>query len=64
MKFKSKSNHLLYGKEVLIYVNSCRVGPGNPRYLTVDVVEKIKEAETIIAFGRVGHSIKPLEMTI
>ena len=36
------------------------VGPGNPRYLTVDVVEKIKEAETIIAFGRVGHSIKTI----
>lgn len=36
------------------------VGPGNPRYLTVDVVEKIKEAETIIAFGRVGHSIRTI----
>lgn len=36
------------------------VGPGNPRYLTVDVVEKIKEADTIIAFGRVGHSIKTI----
>ena len=23
------------------------VGPGNPRYLTVDVVEKIKEAEIL-----------------
>ena len=36
------------------------VGPGNPRYLTVDVVEKIKEADTIIAFGRVGHSIRTI----
>lgn len=36
------------------------VGPGNPRYLTVDVVEKIKEAEAVIAFGRVGHSIRTI----
>lgn len=35
-------------------------GPGNPRYLTVDVVEKIKEAEAVIAFGRVGHSIRTI----
>ena len=33
------------------------VGPGNPNYLTVDVVQKIKEAESVIAFGRVGVSI-------
>lgn len=34
------------------------VGPGNPRYLTLDVVERIKEADDVIAFGRVGSSIK------
>jgi cobalt-precorrin-7 (C5)-methyltransferase len=36
------------------------VGPGNPRYLTIDVVERIKSADQIIAFGRVGTSIKSL----
>ena len=36
------------------------VGPGNPKYMTVDVVERIKDAEDIIAFGRVGSSIKSL----
>ena len=34
------------------------VGPGNPKYFTVDVTERIKNAEYIIAFGRVGASIK------
>ena len=36
------------------------VGPGNPRYLTIDLVERIKEAEVIIAFGRVGKSISSI----
>ena len=36
------------------------VGPGNPKYMTVDVAEKIKNAEKILAFGRVGVSIKPI----
>lgn len=34
------------------------IGPGNPRYLTIDVAERIKNADKIIAFGRVGSSIK------
>lgn len=34
------------------------VGPGNPRYMTVDVVESIRDADIVIAFGRVGASIK------
>lgn len=34
------------------------VGPGNPKYLTIDVSERIKNAEKIIAFGRVGKSIE------
>lgn len=36
------------------------VGPGNPRYLTVDVVERIKDADKVIAFGRVGSSIREI----
>lgn len=36
------------------------VGPGNPKYITIDVYERIKEAEHIIAFGRIGNSIKYL----
>lgn len=34
------------------------VGPGNPKYLTVDVADKIKSTEHVIAFGRVGSSIQ------
>ena len=37
------------------------VGPGNIKYMTMDVIEKIKNSNNIIAFGRVGESIKPLE---
>ncbi|MDR7855769.1 precorrin-6y C5,15-methyltransferase (decarboxylating) subunit CbiE [Tissierella sp.] len=33
------------------------VGPGNPRYLTYDVREKIEEAEYILGFGRVANSL-------
>lgn len=36
------------------------IGPGNPKYLTLDVAEKIKSAKEIIAFGRVGASIESL----
>ncbi|HZJ82335.1 MAG TPA: precorrin-6y C5,15-methyltransferase (decarboxylating) subunit CbiE [Clostridia bacterium] len=36
------------------------VGPGNPKYLTVDVKERIQKAEKVIAFGRVGHSISSI----
>lgn len=36
------------------------VGPGNPRYLTVDVAERIRDADKVIAFGRVGSSIKSI----
>lgn len=36
------------------------VGPGNPRYMTMDVVNRIKEAKYVLAFGRVGNSIRPL----
>lgn len=36
------------------------VGPGHPRYLTIDVAERTKNADEIIAFGRVGSSIKDI----
>jgi len=36
------------------------IGPGNTKYLTLDVAERIKKAEVIIAFGRVGGSIKSI----
>lgn len=36
------------------------VGPGNPKYLTLDVAEKIKNSDNIIAFGRVGKSAESL----
>lgn len=32
-------------------------GPGNIKYLTIEVAERIKEADKVIAFGRVGGSI-------
>lgn len=33
------------------------IGPGNPKYLTVDIKEKIKEAKYILGFGRVAKSL-------
>jgi cobalt-precorrin-7 (C5)-methyltransferase len=36
------------------------IGPGNTKYLTVQVLEAIKSAECIVAFGRAGESIKDL----
>lgn len=36
------------------------VGPGNIKYMTMDVVNRIKDAKNILAFGRVGESIKAL----
>lgn len=40
------------------------VGPGNPKYLTRDVEEKIRGAEYILAFGRVGESLKSIRSDI
>lgn len=36
------------------------VGPGNIKYMTMDVIDKIKDSKNILAFGRVGESIKSL----
>ncbi len=39
-------------------------GPGNPKYLTFQVKERIEQAEILIAFGRIGDSIKPIRSDI
>jgi cobalt-precorrin-7 (C5)-methyltransferase len=36
------------------------IGPGNPKYLTLEVLEAIKEAEYILAFPRVAKSLSPI----
>lgn len=40
------------------------VGPGNPKYLTFEVREKIEKAEYILAFGRVANSLKGIREDI
>lgn len=34
------------------------IGPGNPKYLTMEVREAIEKFERVVAFGRVSNSIK------
>lgn len=36
------------------------IGPGNPKYLTMEVLEEIKTAEYILAFGRVAQSLSEI----
>ncbi len=36
------------------------VGPGNPKYLTMDVLERIMTAKTIVSFGRVADTLKDI----
>lgn len=36
------------------------VGPGNPRYLTVGVKEAIENSRCVLAFGRVGETLKDI----
>ena len=36
------------------------VGPGNPRYLTVEVKEAIENSRCVLAFGRVGETLKDI----
>lgn len=33
------------------------IGPGNPKYLTMEVLDEIKAAEYILAFGRVAQTL-------
>lgn len=39
-------------------------GPGNPEYLTKDVEQEIKNAENILAFGRIAESLKDIRQDI
>ena len=36
------------------------VGPGNPKYLTVEVKEAIEKSKNIVAFGRISNSLKDI----
>jgi len=36
------------------------VGPGNPKYLTVEVKEAIEDAKCVLAFGRVSNSLSSI----
>lgn len=40
----------------MIYVAG--VGPGNPKYMTLDVIDAIRDATNVVAFNRVSDSIK------
>lgn len=39
-------------------------GPGNPKYLTMDVYERIKSCEIVIAFGRISETLKEIREDI
>lgn len=40
------------------------VGPGNPKYLTVEVKEKIEDAEYILGFGRIAKTLNNINPNI
>lgn len=40
------------------------VGPGNPKYLTMEVLEEIQNSEYILAFGRVAKSLEGIRKDI
>ncbi|WP_093750943.1 precorrin-6y C5,15-methyltransferase (decarboxylating) subunit CbiE [Tepidimicrobium xylanilyticum] len=40
------------------------MGPGNPKYLTVEVKEAIKKFDKVVAFGRVSSSLKHIREDI
>ena len=40
------------------------VGPGNPKYLTLEVKEKIENAEYILGFGRIAKTLKDIRNDI
>ncbi len=39
-------------------------GPGSPEYLTEKAAETIKKAESIIAFGRIGETVKKINPSV
>ncbi len=43
---------------VLMGVVVAGIGPGNPKYLTLEVKETIENAEKVVAFGRVSNSLE------
>lgn len=40
------------------------IGPGSRKYLTLQVEEEIKNAQTILAFGRIAESLKDIRQDI
>lgn len=40
------------------------IGPGNPKYLTIEVLEEIKAAKYILAFGRVAETLSGIREDI
>lgn len=40
------------------------IGPGNPEYLNRNVEEKIKNAEKVLAFGRIAETLKAIRRDI
>lgn len=40
------------------------IGPGNPKYLTVDVKEKIETTKYVLGFGRVASTLKEIRSDI
>ena len=40
------------------------VGPGNPKYLTKHVEEKIRQAKNVLAFGRISESLQRIREDI
>ena len=40
------------------------IGPGNPKYLTIEVLNAIKSAQYILAFGRVAESLSDIRNDI
>ena len=40
------------------------IGPGNPKYLTVDVKEKIENTKYVLGFGRVASTLKEIRPNI
>lgn len=40
------------------------VGPGNPKYLTYEVRERIENSEVVLAFGRVAEGLKGIRKDI
>src|SRR5699024_4079367 len=40
------------------------VGPGNPKYLTLDVMEAMNNAKCILGFGRIAKSLKMINKNI